>query len=156
MNSIFDNINEQRAAIQAQRSKLDEQAAKLDQLETLARQLFPYNAAATPVRELTLTNPPAAPSMTKREQIYSTVESILSDGVRRSTKELESLLQARGVQVGGTDPVNNLSAYLSGTPAKARFESDRKKGGWMVIPAPKKANPRDVSPSQGFFSSTVL
>src|SRR6266705_3479867 len=138
MDPFLQKITERRQAANLRIKEAQEELAKLDQLEALARQLFPAGAAYSPTA--------VAGRVTKRDAILSTVELILSDGRRRTSRELLPELKARGVEIGGQDEVNNLAAYLS--PEKDRFDSDRQKGGWGLIRHPKKASPRDASTSQ--------
>lgn len=74
--------------------------------------------------------------VTKKETILATAAQILSDGRRRTSKELVEELKTHGVDIGGQDPVNNLAAYLS---PDDRFESKRSEGGWGLVQGPHHA-----------------
>jgi hypothetical protein len=67
--------------------------------------------------------------LTLRDRIVSEARAILRDGKPRGTKELLDLLEQRGVRIGGTQQIANLSAYLSKAD---EFVSDRGRGGWML------------------------
>lgn len=157
MTSILKTIADERAAIKARIAADQDRLSKLDQMEALARQLFP-DSSPVATFQVVQTNLSglleSGATLTKRERIYRAVEEILADGTRRTSRELERMLVERGVEVGGADPVNNLSAYLSSAEAKSRFESDRKQGGWMVIRPPKTTNPRGADTSRGFFTDS--
>ena len=141
----------------------EERLSKLDELQELATELFGASAtddvtirsglAAAPLLAAVAVKSGSV-RVTKKEAILTGAESILSDGRRRTSKELVEELKTYGVEIGGIDPANNLAAYLS--PEKERFDSDRSKGGWgLVLRDPKKANPTDVGASAGLFGSTT-
>jgi len=151
-------IAEKRRHLNQRIQEAQAELAKLDQYEALERELFSGteeassgiptlgrpihlpSAGALAAQGGVLPVPPGIRGfgrVTKKETILSTAAQILSDGKRRSSKELLEELKARGVDIGGTDPVNNLAAYLS---PDERFDSRRSEGGWGLVHAP-----RDVS-----------
>lgn len=163
MSPFLKQIAEQRAALnataKAAKATLDKaqaDLAKLDQLEALTRQLFP-DGHALPTTTVVIGTaaevdhalPMTAFPQTKKARILTTAEAILSDGRRRTASELVQELAVRGVDVGGRDPNNNLSAYLS--PEEA-FNYDRTQGGWGLSSPPKKTSPGDAGTSPGLFS----
>ncbi len=139
MNQILKSIQDERAALKQRIKNDQDRLAKLDQLASLANDLYPDNLSADEPRVITGSGHLAAGKSsisgvaavsTKRDRILIAAEEILSDGIGRDSRSLLPELEARGVTVGGSNPVNNLSAYLSA--AKDRFESDRAKGGWLL------------------------
>jgi hypothetical protein len=144
---------------------------KLTQLETLAKEFFangealtknaavttpasPVTQSAATVSGTTITVPTGSMTIvghgfvtSKRQMILNGAQAILSDGRRRSSRELLAELKAHGVEVGGADEVNNLSSYLS---VSELFDSDRPNGGWG-LKSPKKASPSDGDTSQGLI-----
>jgi len=133
----------------------EDRLSKLKQLEDLHHQLFLAASAPIPdaedaaIADLQAYAEAAVQKagQSKKDLIVGTVERILMDGKRRTTKELLAELSQQGIEVGGADPGNNLAAYLS--PQKERFNSDRKRGGWGLNNLPKKGSPDDASPPSG-------
>lgn len=66
----------------------------------------------------------------QRVQVTETCAEILSDGVRRLSRELLPLLEQRGIKLGGRNPKGLLATYLS---KDDRFIS---KQGWTLRQAP--------------------
>jgi len=139
MNHILKSIQDERDALKERIKNDQDRLAKLDQLAALANDLYPDNSSGQSPKVMSGSGQLAASKSsiveaavvtTKRDRILIAAEQILADGVGRDSRSLLPELEARGVSVGGTNPVNNLSAYLSA--AKDRFESDRAKGGWLL------------------------
>jgi hypothetical protein len=86
--------------------------------------------------------------VSKKDRILRASEHILADGKRRISRQLLSDLMLSGVEVGGSDPVLNLSSYLS--REKDRFTSNLKAGGWTLVRLVQQARPVDVDASTGF------
>lgn len=61
------------------------------------------------------------------------------------TRDLLTMLSSAGVAVGGSEPVNTVSVYLSRDP---RFKSDRHTG-WSLATPSKEVNPQDAATSAG-------
>lgn len=151
-------VEEYRNRIRHSNEKIreaEDRLSKLKQLEELHNQLF--EATPSDVNAIlgssgsgksTGTSDLTVGVRSKKDQIVGTVETILMDGRRRTTRELLAELQERGIDVGGADAMNNLAAYLS--PQKEKFNSDRKAGGWGLNNLPKKGNPDDALPPSGF------
>lgn len=73
----------------------------------------------------------AGRQQTRKDQITTNCEEILSDGVRRFSRDLVKELAARGVEIGGqSDPATALASYLCREPH--RFVTNRKAGGWTL------------------------
>jgi hypothetical protein len=89
----------------------------------------------------------------QKERILTASEQVLSDGVRRLSRELLPEIEALGVTVGGKDPVTNLAGYLS--REKHRFQSDQKAGGWTLTRLAQKAKPGNGDTLPGFFSNSA-
>jgi hypothetical protein len=88
--------------------------------------------------------------LTKREQVIDAATRILSDGTRRTSRELLSIIELV-VDIGGKDPAAALASYLS--HEKDLFESDLKKGGWTLRRLTKKVRPDDAGTSSGLFNN---
>lgn len=164
LKKIADERHTLRTAIKAAHEVIrtsQDRLGKLDELEKLAVQLFSPEFQPLSGTLSLLGSPPSltvgsgvmsasiGPAIdlrTKKDRILETSRDILSDGRRRSSRELVEELKRRGVEIGGADPVNNLAAYLS--PDK-HFDSRRSEGGWGLVLPPKKGGPGDVGASKG-------
>lgn len=133
--------------------------SKLNQLKALHDQLFEA-APAPSTGDLIVSMGPirigvdmGPEGQSKKDRILGSVEKILMDGRRRTTRELLDELTKQGIEVGGRDEMNNLAAYLS--PQKERFNSDRKAGGWGLNNLPKKGSPDERSRPSGLAGNGV-
>lgn len=161
---IKQQIDEKRRRLNQRIQEAQSELAKLDQFEALGREIFSTEEAYRDLPALEartgIPRPGALPApdgvlhttpvhvvvpatvraafgrVTKKETILSATAQILSDGRRRTSKELVDELKAYGVDIGGQDPVNNLAAYLS---PDERFESKRSEGGWGLVQGPHHA-----------------
>lgn len=152
---IKQQIDEKRRRLNQRIQEAQAELAKLDQFEALGREIFSTGEVSRALPESALPTPRggvlpgggALPAgvlpvvrgfgrVTKKETILVTAAQILSDGRRRTSKELVDELKTRGVDIGGQDPVNNLAAYLS---PDERFESKRAEGGWGLVQGPHHA-----------------
>jgi hypothetical protein len=165
LKKIADERQALRAGIKAAHEHIrasQDRLGKLDELEKLAVQLFSPEIQP-PVGTLSLLSALPSPTAsvssigasvmstldhrtTKKDRILDTARDVLSDGKRRSGRELVEELKKRGVDIGGADPVNNLAAYLS---PDERFDSKRSEGGWGLVLPPKKGGPNDAPTSTG-------
>lgn len=143
------NITLKRNALTAQIKAVQQELAELDQLEALAAKHFPGDPGQ-PISLFSAVPVALGVGTTKKARILDTSEQILATSKRKTSRELIAELAAKGVEVGGADPINNLGAYLS--PEKKRFSYDRKKGGWGLAPQ-KKASPNDAPTSKGLISN---
>jgi hypothetical protein len=72
----------------------------------------------------------------QRDRVLGVAQQLLSDGERRTTRDLLAEMSKFGVLPGGANPALNLSTYLS---RDSRFVSDTKRGGWTLaslVPLP--------------------
>lgn len=169
LKKIADERQTLRVAIKAAHDVIrtaQDRLGKLEELEKLAVQLFGTEARSQ-IGTLSLMDVLPSPTagvgaigasvisaldqapdyrITKKDRILETSQDILSDGKRRTSRELVEELKKRGVDIGGADPVNNLAAYLS---PDDRFDSKRSEGGWGLILPPKKGGPGDAPTSTG-------
>ena len=94
------------------------------------------------------------PTAAQRDRIVAAAEKILSDGRRRSTRELLVELSRYGISPGGDNPLQNLSTYLS--REKERFSSDVRRGGWAVKwAATRVANSENVALASAHASGST-
>lgn len=70
-----------------------------------------------------------APGATQRDRVVDAANKLLTDGRRRTTRELLAEMNGFGVQPGGVDPTSTLSTYLS---RDRRFSNDNRRGGWTL------------------------
>jgi hypothetical protein len=128
-------IDEKRRELIQRIKDAQAELSKIEQFEALGRELFEAGSASSPVGPAygpTLPIiPPSSSRRTKKDRILSTSAEILSDGRRRTSKELLGELKERGVEVDGNDPATNLASYLSRAEG---FESNRRDGGWGLAP----------------------
>lgn len=71
----------------------------------------------------------------KSEAVTQSATALLREQFPRTTKELLSGMKAAGVEVGGSDELANLSAYLSKAGV---FVHRRKLGGWFLKDQPQE------------------
>jgi hypothetical protein len=88
---------------------------------------------------------------TLKDQILDACEEILTDGRRRFSRELLRELAYKGVMLTGRDPATNLASYLS--REKARFQSDKKAGGWALVRLIKQTRPGSAPTLPGLHTN---
>lgn len=121
---------EELADLSRQRERIDVRMTELQQF------LRVYQSLAQPQLPLE-PKPEGLEPRSKGERVIQAATEILSDGVPRSTRALLVELEKRGVKIGGTDEVANLSAILSRD--KQRFQASRAVGWSLKTKAPESA-----------------
>jgi hypothetical protein len=169
VNVLLQNAEAEAIALRKQLEEGNKRLAELEQLVNLVKKFSVSTVAGTilPSRAVVMTGiaPPMVitnyPSqiqagnsaasghgvITKKEAILTNSAAILGDGVARFSRQLLAELSDRGVQVGGKDPILNLSSYLS--REKDIFVSDQRAGGWSLRRLPKKVRPDEAPTSSG-------
>jgi hypothetical protein len=104
--------------------------AEIETFLKLSRKFARNSAESVPWTELVSVSAGLPNVTAQRERILDAAERILSDGRRRSTRDLLTELTRFGISPGGNNPVQNLSTYLS--REKERFSTDARLGGWTV------------------------
>lgn len=144
MDTAVDKALAEKKQIQAQIGALNERLRKIDNFLDLHKEFSsdqPNSTAEASANEAIRKLQALA---TPRRSIPDYVADILGDGVPRQTGQLVSLLQIKGIHIGG-DPsrrIINLSSTLSRDP---RFVNDRAKG-WSL----QKVNPPSAPTDDGF------
>lgn len=72
-------------------------------------------------------------SPSRRVQVTDACAEILTDGIRRLSRDLLPEFQARGIRLEGRNPKALVATYLS---QDERFVSDQRLGGWALRQAP--------------------
>jgi transcriptional regulator of acetoin/glycerol metabolism len=117
--------------------------ARLSEIEMFLRLATQFSARYQANRELTsvlIGN--RMRQVSQRDRIVATVAHILIDGRPRSVRELRGDLEVLGVQIGGADPHQTLSTYLSRDP---KFQSRVIENGraWTLSAAMATGAPRE-------------
>lgn len=151
------DIERRIAALEGEIERLEAEREEIEEFIRLADKFGVRDLTTQSVANVTaeLVNRLAnQPKKTLRDQILDTAEQVLSDGERRVSRDLLPKLKELGVELGGKDPVLNLSSYLS--KAKDRFTSDVRAGGWTLTRLTKKRErPDDAGTSSGLISNVV-
>jgi len=106
------------------------------------------------VHNVTLALTSQSQTLPKRDRIVQASAQILADGSHLRTGQLLRELESRGIQVGGKNPVLNLSSYLS--RAKDRFMSEPRSGGWALRQIAKEVRPGDAPTSLGLDVNSAV
>ena len=142
------------AELRRLRKQLHEVQSRINEVEGFIRmyQKFSGGAVSVPVGEPQggLSQFAAA---SKRHQIMGAVRVILADGKPRSTRQILEEMKAMGVEIGGSDELANLSAYLS--REKTDFQASRKFG-WTLFQVVQKAEPSGALTPEGSKSNDIF
>ncbi len=156
---IYEAAVQELEAIEAQIKPLLARREELRQFVELGRKLFVQGsyAVSTDVGqgvqiEALGSVADAAPRRVRRststkDQIIRCAQQAIATAGPRKTADIIALLEADGVEIGGSDKTLTVSSVLS--RAKDIFKSDRAAGGWTLVSPHKEETPQGAPTPAG-------
>lgn len=126
---VYTILLSKKTELSMQRARIDAEIADIDQaLKVINKYGSEQDLLGSAAMAMNMLAHPRG--MTKQQQIIQGAIEVLVNGKILHTAELLSELQKQGIDIGGSNPEANLSAYLS--KAKEVFKNDRKYG-WSLV-----------------------
>jgi hypothetical protein len=141
MEMLRENLEKEALSL---RDQIATATHRLDEIEVFLRLADQFTARYKTDRELANVRVENGMlrQISQRDRVVATVASVLLDGRPRGVRELRAELEIHGVRVGGADPHQTISTYLSRDP---KFKSRVTGNGWVwtLSPAMATGSPRE-------------